>query len=150
MSGLRWRNAAVSLATAAIAACATGASSPTSDPCVFRVNLNDFTVLDDSTLIVYGPLHKDAYLVKLFAPITSLTFRQSLGFESMENNGQLCRGDYVVARGDLPQRMPISSLRALTDAEAKQLIAASKHPEAAKPPAAGKPPAAAAPDTMPK
>ncbi|HXR20792.1 MAG TPA: DUF6491 family protein [Steroidobacteraceae bacterium] len=105
---------------------------PGTEACVFSVNLDDWVVLDDSTLIVYAPLRKDAYLLKLFAPIIDLQFRQRLGFEDVEHNGQLCKGDYVVARGEIPQRMPITALRALTSAQAKQLIAASKQSGAVK------------------
>jgi len=101
---------------------------PGTEACIFTVNLYDWTVLGDSTLIVYAPLHRDAYLLKLFSPMIDLPFRQALGFEDVEHNGQLCKGDYVVARGEIPLRTPISSVRLLTPAEAKQLIAASKQP----------------------
>jgi hypothetical protein len=121
------------LAAAAAAGCANTVPAksatpplPGKDACVFTVNLTDWVVLDDSTLIVYGPVHKEPYLVKLFAPVTGLQFRQSLGFESTAHNGQLCSGDYVLARGDIPQRMPIAALRAISPEQAKQLRAAAK------------------------
>ncbi len=134
---IRWRATLIGLAAAAIAGgCTTSSTAagkpaaplPGKEACIFRVNLWDFTVLDDSTLIVYGPSRHDAYLVKLFAPITALTFRQTIGFESLGTTTQLCRGDYVITRGDIPERMPIDSLRAISPAEVKQLIAASKNP----------------------
>jgi len=113
-------------------ACASGgaptpqrssAPLPGTEACIFTANLYDWTVLDDSTLIVYAPLHREPYLVKLFAPMFDLPFRQTLGFEDTEHNGELCKGDYVVMRGEIPQRMSILSVRALTPAQAKQLIA---------------------------
>jgi hypothetical protein len=142
MVGARARSAVLSLLSLASGACATGgapvphaAALPGTEACIFTANLFDWTVLDESMLIVYAPLHREPYLVKLFAPMFDLTFRETLGFEDTEHNGQLCKGDYVIARGDVPQRMTISSVRALTQAEAKQLIADSKHP-APKPAAA--------------
>lgn len=133
MSCPQWRSAAMSLLALAIAGCATNATPsnnataalPGKDACIFTVNLSDWVVLDESTLIVYAPLRKQPYLIKLFAPATGLQFRESLGFEDTEHNGQLCRGDYVVARGDIPQRMPISALREITPQQAKQLRAAA-------------------------
>jgi len=127
----------------------SGAPLPGTEACVFRVNLWDFTVLDDSTLIVYGVSRRDAYLVKLFAPITALTFRETIGFESLGASSQLCRGDYVIARGDIPERMPIDSLRAVTPAEAKQLIAASRNPRSGNGPAPGAGASAPASPTAP-
>lgn len=137
MLGPHWRRAAVSLSAMASVGCAAaGAPSthapapplPGTEACIFTVNLNDWTVLDDSTLIVYAPMRKDPYLVKLFEPIYDLQFRESLGFEDIEHNGQLCKDDYVVARGDIPRRTPITAVRALTPDQAKRLIAASKQP----------------------
>ena len=130
-----WRNALLSALVLLLAGCATnGAGTPHVPPpplpgteaCIFTVNLNDWTVIDNSTLIVYAPLRKDPYLVKLFAPIFDLQFRESLGFEDIEHNGQLCKDDYVVARGDSPLRTPITAVRALTPEQAKQMIAAAK------------------------
>ncbi|MGA8709297.1 MAG: DUF6491 family protein [Steroidobacteraceae bacterium] len=110
---------------------APSAPLPGTEACIFTVNLYDWTVLDDTTLIVYAPVHKEPYLVKLFAPVFDLSFHQTLGFEGVEHNGQLCKGDYVLVRGDLPQRMSIRSIRALTPDQAKQLIADSKQKQAA-------------------
>jgi len=152
-----WQRAVLSLWVLASVGCAAGGASSTRAPvpalpgteaCVFTVNLNDWTVLDSSTLIVYAPLRKDPYLVKLFEPIFDLQFREALGFEDVEHNGQLCQGDYLVARGDIPTRTVISAVRVLTPAQAKQLISASKQPAAKRPAAeqpAATPPAGAAP-----
>jgi hypothetical protein len=78
-------------------------------------------------------MRRDPYLVKLFAPVTGLDFQESLGFEDTEHNGQLCSGDYVVARGSAPQRMSISAVRALSPEQAKELRAAAGKSGAAKP-----------------
>ncbi|HEY5019546.1 MAG TPA: DUF6491 family protein [Steroidobacteraceae bacterium] len=140
MSRRKWRIACLSLAVLAAAGCATNAAPsnqartnlPGKEACIFTANLSDWVVLDDSTLIVYAPMRKDAYLVKLFAPVTDLDFRESLGFEDTAHNGQLCRGDDVIARGSVPQRMSISAVRALSPQQAKELRAAAGKSGAAK------------------
>jgi len=131
----RLRNGLLSLLILTLLGCATNGASaqhappallPGTEACIFTVNLNDWTVVDNSTLIVYAPLRKDPYLVKLFEPIFDLQFRESIGFEDIEHNGQLCKDDYVVTRGDAPYRTPITAVRALTPDQATQIIAAAK------------------------
>jgi hypothetical protein len=123
---------ALGLAVLAGAGCTAGGTTATHAPpapmpgteaCIYTIELYDWTVLDDSTLIVYAPVHQEPYLVKLFAPLFDLSFHQTLGFEGTEHNGQLCKGDYVLLRGEVSQRMSISAIRALTPDQAKQLIA---------------------------
>jgi hypothetical protein len=138
MSFLRWplcASALLSPLMLMVAGCATngaGASRapppplPGTEACIFTVNLNDWTVIDDSTLIVYAPLRKDPYLLKLFAPVFDLQFRETLGFEDVEHNGQLCKDDYLVERGDIPRRTSITAVRLLTPDQARQIIAAAK------------------------
>jgi len=137
----QWAGALLSPLIVTLAACATNGAGtphaphaplPGTEACIFTVNLNDWTVIDNSTLIVYAPLRKDPYLLKLFEPIFDLQFRESLGFEDIEHNGQLCKDDYVVSRGDVPQRTPITAVRALTPDQAKQIIAAAKAADSAK------------------
>jgi hypothetical protein len=137
----RWASALLSPLILLAAGCATnGTATPHAPPpplpgteaCIFTVNLNDWTVIDNSTLIVYAPLRKAPYLVKLFSPIFDLQFRESLGFEDIEHNGQLCKDDYVVARGDSPNRTSIIAVRALTPEQARQMIAAAKQGDTSK------------------
>jgi|SRR5579863_8422530 len=140
MSCPHWRSAIMVLAALAATGCATNVapanhtstSLPGTETCIFTVDLNDWVVLDDSTLIVYAPTRKNAYLVKLFLPVIGLDFHESLGFEGTEHNGQLCRGDYVIARGSAPQRTSISAVRALSLQQAKDLRAAADKSRAAK------------------
>jgi|SRR5580658_5285022 hypothetical protein len=130
---------AVVLAAAMAAGCASGAAGPHAvaaplpgtDACVFMSAVSDWVVVDASTLIVYAPLHKDAYLLKLFEPIPELNFKQRVGFEDSDHDGQLCGNgaDYLVVRDDtVPQRVPIVAFRKLSPAEAKQLLPAAKAP----------------------
>jgi hypothetical protein len=97
---------------------------PGKEACFWTNSISDWTVLDDSTLIVTAPLPKDAYLVKLFAPIPDLSFRQRLGFQSEAGEGgRFCRENgYVFELGPVPQRWPAVAVRALTPEEARQLL----------------------------
>ncbi len=127
------------LAAAMAAGCMTGAAGshpaaaplPGTDACVFMREVSDWVVVDASTLIVYAPLRKDAYLLKLFEPIPELNFKERVGFEDSDHDGMLCGngGDYLVVRDDIgPQRVPIVAFRKLTSAEAKQLLPAPRMP----------------------
>ena len=124
----------------ALAACATGRALPTraaaplpgTDACVFISNVSDWTVIDPTTMIVYAPLRKDAYLLKLFAPVPELNFKQRVGFEDSDHNGQLCgNGDDLVVRDEISaRRMPIvafASLQGKAAAAAGQVAGAQTH-----------------------
>jgi hypothetical protein len=161
----RWtaRAAWLLLACAALAAagCAiTAAPSqraaaplPGTDACVFIRNVYDWDVIDSSTLIVYAPMRKDPYLVKLFAPVFDLDFKQRVGFEDGDHSGMLCgngAANLVVGDEIGPQRVPIVAFRKLTVEQAKQLLTRAKRPAsapaghaAASQPAAGQAPAPA-------
>jgi hypothetical protein len=129
----------VAFAVVAAAACATtgtgshpaAAPLPGSDACVFMREVFDWTVVDESTLIVYAPMRKDAYLLKLFEPVPELNFKERVGFEDSDHNGMLCGngGDYLVLRDDIgPRRVPIVAFRKLTPEQLKQFLPASKTP----------------------
>jgi hypothetical protein len=140
-------NAAVGTLAAIAVGCAT-----TSQPLPSRANLDnltkvenlpgkpvcfwkssfqgDWTVLNDSTLIVHAPLPKDAYVVRLFEPVFNLSFKQGLGFEDREQTGQICNNgdDYLVVPGWQPPQVPIVAVRALTMDEQDQLLQAAGKP----------------------
>jgi hypothetical protein len=130
---------AVVLAAAMAAGCASGAAGPHAvaaplpgtDACVFMSAVSDWVVVDASTLIVYAPLRKDAYLLKLFEPVPELNFKQRVGFEDSDHDGRLCGdgGDYLVVRDDsVPLRVPIVAFRKLTPEQAKQLLPPARTP----------------------
>jgi len=106
---------------------------PGTDACVFIRDIYSWDVIDQSTLIIYAPLSKDPYLVKLFAPVPELPFKERIGFESTGASNQLCRMDDLLVRGEAPRRIPIVALRRISSDEAKQLLKpAAKNPPAAK------------------
>ncbi len=134
--------AATALA-ALLAACATAPQSPAKtnldnltkvenlpgkSACFWKSSFQgDWTVLNDSTLIVHAPLPKDAYVIKLFEPVFSLSFKQGLGFEDREHTGQICSNgdDYLLVPGWQPPQVPIVAVHALTPAEQARLLQAA-------------------------
>jgi hypothetical protein len=90
----------------------------------------DWTVLNDSTLIVQAPLPRDAYVIKLFEPVFDLSFKQRLAFEDRERTGQICNDgdDYLVVPDWQPPQVPIVAVHALTMAEHDQLLQAAGKP----------------------
>ena len=120
--------AAIGCSATGTAARPGGAPLPGTDACVFLSNIEDWQVIDDSTLIVYAPLPKDAYLLKLFEPVPDLDFRNRVGFDDADHNGQICGNgtDYLVLRGEVPRRVPIVAFRKLTLDQAKQLLPAAQ------------------------
>jgi len=146
---MQMRRSLINAAVGALAAigCATTAQPPPSGAnldnltkvgnlpgkpgCFWKSNFQgDFTVLNDSTLIVHAPLPKDAYIVKLFEPVFSLSFKQGVGFEDREHTGQICDSgdDYLVIPGWQPPQVPIVAVHALTMPQQDQLLRAAGKP----------------------
>jgi hypothetical protein len=90
----------------------------------------DWTVLNDSTLIVQAPLPKDVYVIKLFEPVFDLSFKERLGFEDREHTGQICNDgdDYLVVPDWQPPQVPIVAVHSLTMGEHDQLLQAAGKP----------------------
>ena len=100
---------------------------PQTPGCFWRSDFQgDWTVLNESTLIVRAPLRKDAYVVKLFEPVIDLRFKQRLGFEDKLHTGRICDNgdDYLVVPGE-PLRVPITAVRVLTKDQQTQLLQAA-------------------------
>jgi hypothetical protein len=150
-------NAAIGVLAAVTVGCATTAQPPPSRAnldnvtkienlpgkpgCFWKSNFQgDWTVLNESTLIVRAPLPKDVYVIKLFEPVFDLSFKQGLGFEDKEHTGQICNNgdDYLIVPGWQPPQVPIVAVHALTMAEQDQLLRAAgkpvPHPRAATQP----------------
>ncbi len=109
--------------------------------CFWKSNFQgDWTVLNDSTLIVHAPLPKDIYVIKLFEPVFSLKFKEGLGLDDREHTGQICNAgdDYLLVPGWQPPRVSIVAVHALTTDEQAQLLQAAGKP-VPKPPTANQP-----------
>jgi len=115
---------------------------PGTTGCFWTRNIFDWTVLDASTVLVHSPGPRDAYLIKLFAPIPDLRFHEVLGFEGGDGHpDQFCTDNgYVIVRGPVPQREPVVAVRVLSPLEARQLLAGAGHPAPHRPPARGSAP----------
>ena len=141
-ASIRRRSALLTLALAAasVSGCASSrahseraaAPLPGTEACVFIRNISDWDVIDPTTMIVYAPQRKDAYLLKLFAPVPELDFKQRVGFEDSDHNGQLCGfGDDLVVHDEIgAQRTPIVAFRKLTPEQLRQLLPPAKSPVA--------------------
>lgn len=98
------------------------AALPGKEQCLFATQVRGWQTLDERTLLVDGPTGDNAYLFKLFAPITGLRFEQTLAFVDGNHDGQLCsNGDSLAVGGPMPQTMPIIAVRGLDKAEADAL-----------------------------
>jgi hypothetical protein len=87
----------------------------------------DWTVLNESTLIVHAPLPKDIYVIKLFEPVFGLKFKEGLALEDREHTGQICNDgdDYLLVPGWQPHQVPIIAVHALTTEEQAHLLQAA-------------------------
>ena len=131
------RTATVALLAALLGACANphagagaAANLPGTPDCFWLRNVYDWTVLNNSELIVHVPLPQNAYLVKLFAPVFDLNFHLGLGFEDAENTGRICgpSRSYLLVPNYTPARIPIVAVQRLSAPEQVQLLRAAKKP----------------------
>jgi uncharacterized protein DUF6491 len=109
---------------------AATASLPGTPDCFWLRNVYDWTVLNNSELIVHVPLAQDGYLVKLFQPVFDLDFHLGLGFEDVEHTGRICgpSRDNLLVPNYTPRSIPIVAVQRLSAAEQVQLLRAAKKP----------------------
>lgn len=107
---LSWAKGALAIAgVIGLAACSTGSGAGRSRPsvkpgefgtaaCFYRSLIEDFTVLDQSNLVVYAPNKANAYHVYISPPDPELGFATTLGFWS--RSSQICgyAGDALVLK----------------------------------------------------
>jgi len=103
---------------------------PRGTDCISQLTVRDYTVLDNSNLLVTGPSTR-RYHVVLFQPAYGLRSTWQIGFYSRA--GRICPGssDLVVSNGLDTESYNISSIRELTDEEYDQLLVSfgKKQPE---------------------
>ncbi len=96
-------------------------TSTRSRDCLFTSQPQSWRVLDQQQLVIWGPSQKDAYLVKLFAPVQDLRFTESLAFIDDDHNGMICGdgGDKIAIPDSKVSSFPtiISSMRKVDEAE---------------------------------
>jgi len=112
---------AVTLGT--LVACASN-PLPGKPGCFGSRNVQDWMVLNNQELIVQTSVQQDAYLIRLFEPVSDLHLYQNLGFENVQHTGRICNNsyDYLIVRGYAASRVPIVAVHQLTLAEQASLL----------------------------
>ena len=111
------------------------------ETCVFIRTIFDWRVVDDERIIIRETAGDDnAHLVLLVSPSFNLHTADTIAFADGNGDGRLCSfgGDAVLLPGTIGERRLISSIKRLTDAEAKALLGRTASP-AAKPVAPASP-----------
>jgi hypothetical protein len=137
MIGRSIRTGTVAFTAVVAVVCAHAQDKPNPQPipllgkpgCFFLRTFNDWTVLDESNLLVHAPLAKNGYQVKLFLPVSGLKFHVALGFEDVDHTGRICNDSRanLVVRDYTPPRIPVVAIHELTmDEQAELLKAAGK------------------------
>lgn len=104
--------------------------------CMFSRTISSWQVLDNETLIIWAPTRKNPHVVKLWRPVFGLKSEFTLGFQDGNNDGQFCDygRDAIVVDGPAgPERYSIRSIRRVEEAEAKELLAASREKKKEQP-----------------
>jgi hypothetical protein len=126
MSGKSWARVLVWGALCSAGVLTTSAQAAEADKearkreCLFTNQPQRWTVLDQQQLVVWGPSSKDAYLMKLFAPISDLRFTETLAFIDDDHNGMICgSGDKLAVPNSRVSSFPtpIASVQRVDDAE---------------------------------
>ncbi len=78
--------------------------------------IRDWQDVDRESFVIYGPVNKDPYLVKVWPTCTGLRFTDTIGYTT--TNNYLTKFDSVIVRG---QRCPIESITPITVEQARAL-----------------------------
>jgi Family of unknown function (DUF6491) len=90
--------------------------TPVSSDCIYNSGVRGYATLDDENLILYGPGRR-AYHVVLATPSFDLEHEYQIGI--LDRDGRICPfgGDAIIVQGPITERIPIRSIRALSDDE---------------------------------
>jgi Family of unknown function (DUF6491) len=103
--------------------------SRSTEDCMFSVVVKDWAGIDEQRFIIYGLTQHEPYLGKLFFPTPDLVNNVGMFVVDDDHNGRICgqSGDWVQFQNPtIPGRNLITSLRKITDEEAKSLLAEAK------------------------
>ena len=116
----------ISIAALALGAIATGASGAENErrsynDCFFARTLRDWRPLDNEHLILFANGRKP-YLVELAVPAFGLSFEFKIGV--YDRDGRICPygGDSIILEGLVHDRIPIRSIRRLSDSEFDEVL----------------------------
>lgn len=112
-----------------LAGCATTETAPKPDSdieangsdCIWTRTIRDYTVLNDSNLLIHGA-GKKSYFVTLLSP--SWEMQSSMGMAFMSTDGRLCPfgRDRIVFRGMTEEAVRIRSINEVSVDQAEQLL----------------------------
>jgi hypothetical protein len=113
-----------------LSACAAGNgaadTSRTSGPqvysdCFFPGTITDWRALDNRNLVIYAAGRRP-YHILLATPSMNLRFAQDIGLS--DRDGRICPygGDSIIVGGAVTDRIPIASIRRLTDEQLVDLL----------------------------
>jgi Family of unknown function (DUF6491) len=103
--------------------------SRSTEDCMFSVVVKDWAAIDEQRFIIYGLTQHEAFLGRLFFPTPDLVNNVGMLVVDEDNNGRICgqSGDWVQFNNPtIPGRNLITSLRKITDQEAKALLAEAR------------------------
>jgi hypothetical protein len=133
------RMAAMAFAGMGLLACGSCAStqaepamappSRSAEDCMFSVVVKEWAAIDEQRFIIYGLTKHEPYLGKLFFPTPDLVNNIGMAVIDADRNGRICgqSSDYVEFRdATIPGRNLITSLRRISDEEAKALLEQAK------------------------
>ena len=116
----------VPIAVLAVSGFATSASgarteSRSYNDCFFARTLRDWRPLDNEHLILFANGRKP-YLVELTTPAFGLSFEYKIGV--FDRDGRICPygGDSIIVEGPVRDRIPIRSIRRLSDTEFDEVL----------------------------
>jgi hypothetical protein len=116
---------AAALSVSACASTASGVSSSrtgflTYDDCFFSNSVTDWRPLDNMNLVVFTGARRP-YHVQLSMRSMSLRYEDTIAFT--DRDGRICPfgGDSIVVNGAMPDRIPIASIRRLTETQLEDL-----------------------------
>jgi hypothetical protein len=111
------------LAMSGFATSASGAASESRsyNDCFFARTLRDWRPLDNEHLILFANGRKP-FLVELAAPAFGLSFEYKIGV--FDRDGRICPygGDSIILEGPVRDRIPIRSIRRLSDTEFDEVL----------------------------
>lgn len=133
MPACRGARVASALLAAGLVACAgpsgtkqdSAAEAPVSagqQACFYRRQVQDFQVLDRSSLVVFAPSRRNAYLVKISPPANDLRMADAIAFDSRSN--QICgrAGDGLQIGTSAPRRYFVADVRRLEPGQLDALL----------------------------
>lgn len=101
--------------------------------CFYRRQAQDFQALDRSSLVVFAPTRRNAYLVQVSPPSNELRFADGIAFDSRSN--QVCgrAGDALLLGAGALRRYAVVDVRRLEPGQLDTVLASHREGDATAP-----------------